>query len=140
MNKKTEYVVGFLFSNDKKQVVLIEKNRPEWQIGKLNGIGGHIEENETPKEAMKREFKEEAGLDINDWKQFARIEFDRGIVYFFYSINTIEFVTTTTDEMIVIVPTSNININHSYIYPNLSWLIPLALDIENHKGIINNIS
>ncbi len=36
------YVVGFMFTEDEKQVVLIEKKRPEWQAGKLNGVGGKI--------------------------------------------------------------------------------------------------
>lgn len=74
---KPNYVVGFLFSTNKKEVVLIKKNRPDWQKGLLNGIGGHIED-ETPLEAMKREFLEETGLKIEYWKQFAYIEFERG--------------------------------------------------------------
>jgi hypothetical protein len=37
-----EYVVGFAFDTDGR-VALIRKNRPEWQAGRLNGIGGHVE-------------------------------------------------------------------------------------------------
>ena len=59
------YVVGFLFSDDRKKVVLIEKTHPGWQKGKWNGIGGHIEEGELPKDAMQREFNEEAGVLIH---------------------------------------------------------------------------
>ena len=59
-----EYVVGFLFDEDARRyhktghgnVVLIEKNRPAWQAGRLNGVGGHIEIGETPDEAISREF------------------------------------------------------------------------------------
>ena len=47
-----KYVTGFLFSPDKQSVVLITKNRPKWQENKLNGVGGKIELNETPLEAM----------------------------------------------------------------------------------------
>jgi hypothetical protein len=32
-----DYVAGFLFSADRKQVVLVEKINPEWQRGRLNG-------------------------------------------------------------------------------------------------------
>ena len=39
----TEYVVGFAFDKKRENVALIQKNRPPWQKGKLNGIGGHIE-------------------------------------------------------------------------------------------------
>ena len=57
-----KYVVGFLFQGDK--VALIQKNRPAWQKGKLNGIGGHIEENETPLSTVDREFFEELGYQL----------------------------------------------------------------------------
>ena len=38
-----KYVLTFLFTSDYKNVWLIEKNRPNWQKGSLNGIGGKIE-------------------------------------------------------------------------------------------------
>lgn len=56
---KHRYVVGFLFSEDESRVLLVLKNRPAWQEGKLNGVGGKIEAGETPLQAMEREFKEE---------------------------------------------------------------------------------
>jgi 8-oxo-dGTP diphosphatase len=62
------YVVGFLFGHDKTMVALIKKSRPEWQKGMLNGIGGKIENSENALTAMRREFKEEAGADVSDWK------------------------------------------------------------------------
>lgn len=34
------YVVGFCFNSDLSQIILIEKNKPEWQKGYLNGVGG----------------------------------------------------------------------------------------------------
>ena len=63
-----EYVCGFLFSPDRTRVLLIRKNRPAWQAGKLNGLGGKIEPGETPLEAMRREFREEAGAEVADWQ------------------------------------------------------------------------
>ena len=50
--------VGFLTDN----VLLIEKNRPEWQAGRYNLPGGKIEEGETPEAAAVRELEEEAGI------------------------------------------------------------------------------
>lgn len=84
---KTEYVCGFLFDEDFENVVLINKNRPEWQKGKLNGIGGRLESNETVAEAMSREFKEETGLliPVEEWTSFAEISGKDWIVNFFFA-------------------------------------------------------
>lgn len=56
------YVLGFYFDDDR--VLLINKLKPEWQRGKVNGLGGSIEFAiaETPIEAMVREFEEESGI------------------------------------------------------------------------------
>ena len=62
------YVVGFAFTKDLKRVLLINKNKPEWQKGLLNGVGGKIEGKETPLEAMRREAIEEVGIDV-DWQE-----------------------------------------------------------------------
>lgn len=61
------YVVGYCFSPDFDAVALIEKIKPTWQKGKLNGIGGKIEPGEAPVEAMRREFGEEATAVIREW-------------------------------------------------------------------------
>ena len=60
-----EYVVTFLFTMDYKSIWLIEKQKPAWQKGCLNGIGGKIERGEAPQQAAIREIKEEAGVNIN---------------------------------------------------------------------------
>ena len=65
------FVVGFAFSNcddpENRKVLLVKKQRPQWQKGRLNGIGGKIEGNETPWAAMDRESLEEAGICL-DWQ------------------------------------------------------------------------
>ncbi len=58
------YVAGFLFEPYMERVVLIQKEKPTWQKGRLNGVGGKMELGETPLQAMQREFREETGLDI----------------------------------------------------------------------------
>lgn len=64
------YVVGFCFNPSMTHVALIEKLKPEWQKGKLNGVGGKVEDGETAGHAMVREFYEEAGVCIADWLHF----------------------------------------------------------------------
>lgn len=77
------YVCGFLFSED--HVLLLRKNKPDWQAGNLNGVGGKIEEGENKHEAMRREFLEEAGRLINTWTYKLRLHVTHreSIVYFF---------------------------------------------------------
>lgn len=57
------YVCGFLFETDLQRVLLRLKARPAWQRGKLNGIGGKVESGETPFYAMRREAREETGVE-----------------------------------------------------------------------------
>jgi 8-oxo-dGTP diphosphatase len=81
---KKEYVLGFAFSRDKNHVVLIEKQRPDWQKGCFNGVGGKIElQDKKPVYAMIREFKEETGVETNitHWGQcFATMMFETDIM------------------------------------------------------------
>ena len=67
------YCLGFLFSRDLDRVVLVLKDRPLWQAGCWNGLGGHIEPGESPAEAMAREMREEAGITTQpgDWQEYA---------------------------------------------------------------------
>jgi 8-oxo-dGTP pyrophosphatase MutT (NUDIX family) len=48
-------------TKEQYQVLVVLKNRPEWQAGKYNLIGGKVED-ELPDVAAKRELFEEAGL------------------------------------------------------------------------------
>lgn len=78
-----EYVLGLLFSPDRRHVLLIRKRRPVWQAGRLNGIGGHLAEGEAPCVAMEREAVEEAGAGGLDWQHFATLR-DRNQDYRVY--------------------------------------------------------
>jgi 8-oxo-dGTP diphosphatase len=73
-NYKKRYTIGALFTPELDCVVLIEKTKPDWQKGKLNLPGGHIEPGETSAECMRREFKEECGVDIDNWLHVGRID------------------------------------------------------------------
>jgi 8-oxo-dGTP diphosphatase len=124
-----KYVCGFLFNPEKDRVVLIRKNRPEWQKGFLNGVGGHIEDGEDPYTAMNREFREETGLDIisSDWKGFCEISGKDWICYFFYaSSENYEKIINETDEELHILWVDELF--QSNVIENLRWLIPMCLD------------
>jgi 8-oxo-dGTP diphosphatase len=118
------YVVGFLFSDDQRHVVLIKKNRPAWQEGKYNGVGGHIEPAEEPYYAMQREFREEAGITV-PWEKFLVLKGSDYEVNFFWSLGDITKCRSMTDEPIGFFPVNNLPKN---IIDNLPWIINLLFD------------
>ena len=106
----------------------MEKNRPTWQQGKLNGFGGGAE-GESAIECMMREAKEETGLTTTaaDWKQFATISSPDRQVHFFSLVyrGPESDIKTTTDE-----PVSwyDVRALPQNIVTNISWLVPLAAE------------
>lgn len=121
-----DYVAGLLYSDDGLRVTLILKNRPDWQAGLYNAIGGKIEFGETSFDAMKREFIEEAGVDI-DWNLRITIKGPEFKVHFFscHSSEAMMHLQTMTDEVVEVFDTYNLPEN---IIPNLWWLIPMMND------------
>ena len=100
-----EFVVGFLFDLNKEHVVLIRKERPAWQLCLLNGVGGKVGPEETPLQAIKREFWEEAGLRIDNWEHVSTEYTDEWKVHYFKaSIQRIHLVKaeSKTDELVCI--------------------------------------
>jgi 8-oxo-dGTP diphosphatase len=120
------YVVGLLFKGT--LVALVEKQRPTWQQNKLNGIGGKIEAGESPEQAMRREFSEEAGADITDWRLFTEMSW-RGAKVFFFTSHADAEIRTLTDEVVGWYDIDAV-CSGSRIIPNLRWLIPLAQDAQ----------
>jgi 8-oxo-dGTP diphosphatase len=116
------YVVGFAFSPDDHHVVLIEKRRPAWQHGRVDGVGGHIEDGETPERAMAREFHEEAGIRGVTWTLFALLNGTDFDVWFYRGV-TSQDPRQMTDERVQWVDADVLPAN---VLPNLRWLIPMA--------------
>lgn len=129
---KTSYVLGFLFNHAGTYVQLIRKINPDWQKGRLNGIGGKIEDGETPENAMEREFKEETGQEINTWERVCVMESKDWIVHVFraFKSNIFDFVSMT-DEVVGIDIVSCLD---RRCLPGLRWLIPMCLDRELVDG------
>jgi 8-oxo-dGTP diphosphatase len=120
------YVAGFLFNEARTKVLLIRKNKPEWQAGRYNAVGGKIEGDETPLEAMNREFSEEACLSGIDWQPIADLTGRTWTVHFFAAFDDLIYKAKNgTDEILSI---QSPYANESLWLPNLHVLIPLALD------------
>jgi len=71
--------------NETSNAILVKGNkilvgkRPknkEHYAGLWDVIGGHLETNETPEDAMKREVKEELGVEVIDYKLFDSMKND----------------------------------------------------------------
>lgn len=130
-----QYVLGFMFSEDRRQVALIRKDRPEWQKGKFNAPGGKVEPGETPSDAMVREFSEETGYqtESSGWSPFARIE-GKGEnkepyeVYCFVTVGDLRNIRRTEDEVPWIVEVDKVSLQRSEMVGNLPWLVHMALD------------
>lgn len=123
-----EYVAGFLFSEEGSIVALVEKQKPEWQKGKLNAIGGKIEDGETPLTAMIREFDEEAGLLIADWEEVAVLQGADFTVHFFACFSELVIGVRTMEVEQIGVWSTTEALKQARLMPNLRVLIPLALD------------
>ena len=124
------YVAGLLFDDVGTNVALITKNKPEWQKGKINAIGGKVEEHETFIEAMWREFEEETGVPVDEWFQFLILTGSDYEVRFFscFDKDMLSKVTTKEDEEVFIYNPSNLPSN---VIPNIRWIVPMALNKTN---------
>jgi 8-oxo-dGTP diphosphatase len=135
----TQYVCGFYFDHTHRQVVLIWKNKPAWQKGKLNGVGGKIEAGESRHEAMRREFKEETGIQHEDWMYLISLSGPDWCVYFFYAEGkpeAFEYAQTMEDEEVAKITIDYLD-DFAHI-PNLRWLVPMALyALEHPKEIMS---
>lgn len=137
-NTAEGFVVGFAFSETAGSVLLINKLRPEWQRGLLNGIGGKIEEGETSLGAMHRECEEETGLSLN-WLHKGVMQgkssavegytADDGhtfqcYIYYAYSPDIFSFKQIEDEVLGIYNPQ---RIDHLLVVENLKFLIPFGM-------------
>lgn len=126
-----EYVLGFAFNDERDEVLLIEKARPEWQRGRCNGLGGKVELYETPLNAMVREFREECGIDTKpeSWKYMGLMQGPDWDCHCFRIYNVdISKANTLTDEAVIIAKVEKVLCGKIKTISNIPWLVALALD------------
>jgi 8-oxo-dGTP diphosphatase len=132
------YSLGFAFNEDLSGLLLIAKTHPAWQAGKLNGIGGRIEQDEVPADAMVREFFEETGLLREGWEEFGLMQFPEARVTCYCISTDITGYQPPTDEKVIFVRLGQLEVlaGNDGIIPNLRWLIPLPLwHLKRHAWI-----
>ena len=122
------YVVGFLFDETRQAVALIRKTKPEWQRGKLNGVGGKVEDGETPLQAMRREFWEETGVDVPEaeWEPLGTLQSVNSVVHMFRAVGNPYAVQTTTDEVVGVYHWQFLD--YTEAVPNLRWSLPFCAE------------
>lgn len=138
-----EYVVGFIFDTIRQNVLLLLKDRPAWQAGKYNGVGGSSEPGESPVETMRREAWEEVGLMPCNWRHYATLTDARGWAVHFFSATIVDLASASQRESEVpqAFPVNQLPRN---VMPNLRWLIPMALslheDLAVERFVVNEVA
>lgn len=123
------YGVGLLFTDDLSRVVLIRKVTPPWQTGLLNGPGGKVEYGESAAIAMRREFQEETGVDVETWEPMVCLLGSDDQVWFFRAVSTaaVGECRPTTGEIVEDWVVARV-VHRPDLVPNLHWILPFAAD------------
>ena len=77
---------SIIFVNDKEEILLfLRDDKPGLPYSNMWDVpGGHVEENEIPKECIVREMKEEMNLDLHDFQLLCQTEFDDRVEYTYW--------------------------------------------------------
>jgi len=131
MNK---FVLAFIFDQTFEHVLLMHKNRPAWQDGLVNGLGGKVEAGETAVQSVSREVEEESGLKIKeeDWTFAGFVysdSFNLDVFGCVYKGNPSD-AQTLEDEPIEWFSVNNLPNN---TINNLPWLMNITLDKVKNK-------
>ena len=124
----TEYTLGFCFSKDLRQVLLINRHKHQFHSNKANGLGGKIIIGESPAEGILREVKEESGITTKetDWKFIGIINGATWKVWVFSAkVDPPESFPEIHEGTVAWHDCQTLPDN---IVPNLAWMIPFAID------------
>ncbi len=124
----TRFVLGFVFDPTFKRVVLIKKERPDWQVGAWNGVGGKVNEGETSLQAVRRECEEETGLFITTWRYYVTEYFPDGKLDVFWAFSNVALeAETRTDEEVAVWPVSEVLGGVHLLVKDVAHYVDLAL-------------
>lgn len=143
MMTRTRYVLGLMFNSQQDLVALIRKDEPAWQKGYLNGIGGKIQGEELPREAMVREFQEETGMATRpaQWLEFLWMHGPTGDggefeVRCFCTVGRLEDLKTMDPkEPVEVMAVETVGVNRRRMIGNLPWILFLGLDQLNDTNL-----
>lgn len=150
MNEKLKKYTLAIMANG-THILLVEKSKPAWQQGLLNGPGGHIEPVESMRECIVREVKEETGLvcipesflEFGIMEGYASVKGERERkwvcqLYFRYtSLDEMAAATTQTPaDLVSVVSIDLVKNNWSRLVDN----IPLLYEMGAHAYRTSHLS
>jgi 8-oxo-dGTP diphosphatase len=128
MTRHFTYVLALLFSADRRHVVLMRRTRPAWQAGRVNALGGKLLPDESPRDAARREVREEAGVDVADWEEFLVWDDPVYRLHVVRAFDDAALRARTAEDQEVFL--AEVQALPPELIDNLRWLVPLALDAD----------
>ena len=104
----------------------MRRTRAAWQAGRINALGGKLQEGESALDAARREVREEAGVDVAEWVEVLEWE---DLEYRMHVVRAVSArawgVRTVEDQEVFLADVARLP---DEVIGNLRWLVPLALD------------
>ena len=125
--------VGVIFIQNSKGEFLIQKTSKE-KGGEYTSTGGHVDSGETPLESIKREVKEELGLNVDNDNivELGYLLYDRPIRFMFYLKKDIDMQTLKLQQE---------EVESAEFMPvdKIKELIDQELLLTSHEKIFNKV-
>lgn len=127
----TNYVLLLAFSRNADKMLLIRKQYPDYQIDKLNGLGGVMKPAEAPVEAAVRKFENETGIktEYSMWRHFATILYKEAVLYCVVMRSNVIFQYGSRGEEVILFNVQDVVGRKlaDEIMQDLHHLVPMAL-------------
>jgi 8-oxo-dGTP diphosphatase len=132
--------LGYVLSPDQRHVLMIHRNaRPDDQaFGKYNGLGGKMEPGEDVAACMKREIREEAGLEVVamrlrgtiSWPGFGKHGEDWLGFIFLITAFTGQPLRRSAEGTLEWVPVAQVVNNEIPMWPGDKYFLPLVFSAD----------
>ena len=106
----------------------MRRDRPAWQAGRVNALGGRLMAGESAAMAARREVREECGVDVAEWREVLAWEDAEYRMHVMSAMSDRARDARTMEDQEVFL--ANVNALPHNVIDNLRWLVPLALDTD----------